>query len=97
MRKGHTSLPFQQFHHVWAKSSWDQIVSKAAGLDHSFNFEVVLNAEGQTLVRTLLENPFQANIRKSIQLSYSRFETPSGKGVEIFLTRMLQQFLDFLI
>lgn len=97
MRKRHTSLPFQQLHHIRTKGRWIQIVCKAAGLNHSFNFEVVLHAEGQALVRSLLENPFQANIRKSIQLSYHWPEAASGEGVEILLARILQQFLDFLI
>ena len=97
MRKRHASLAFQQFHHIRAKGSRSEIVCKATGLYHSFNFEVVLYAEGQAVVRSLLEDPFQANICQPIELSDGWPEAACGEGVEILLARSLQQFLDFLI
>ena len=97
MRKGHTSFTFQQFHHIRAEGRRFKIIRKATSFDHTFNFEVVLHAEGQALVRSLLEDPFQTNIRKPIELSNSRLEAACGEGVEILLARSLQQFLDFLI
>ena len=85
MCKGNAALLLQDLDNIGSVLGWQKVVGKATGLDHSFNFQMIFDREGDAAVGFLLEDPFKIDISQPVELFDGQEEAPGDECVENLL------------
>ena len=68
MCEGDAAFLLQNLDNIGSVLGWEKAIGKATGFDHSFNFQMIFDREGDTAVGFLLKNPFKIDVSQPVEL-----------------------------